>query len=58
MGCEREAVLKLIVKLKKGLAEDLADCPRECRDKAINRVIIHQLELEELLAEEPTFSRS
>ncbi|MCE4619009.1 MAG: hypothetical protein F7C37_06165 [Desulfurococcales archaeon] len=57
MACEREAVMKVIVKLKRALADELSDCPKECREKAINRVIIHQLELEDLLAQEPTFSR-
>lgn len=56
MACEREAVMKVIVKLKRDLADELSDCP-ECRERAVNRVLVYQLELEELLAEESVFGK-
>ncbi len=56
MGCERETVLKILVKIQRDLWEQLRDYP-ECRRKALERIEIYKTELEDLLAQEPTFSR-
>ena len=56
MACEREAILKLLVKLERNLFNVLAECPN-CRKKALERLEIYKTELEDLLAQEPTFSR-
>jgi len=56
MGCEREAILRVLVKLKRDLSRDLSAWP-EARKKALERVAIYQTELEELLAEEPTYGK-
>ncbi len=55
MACEREAVLKLLIKLRRDLSMRLSDC-RKCRDKALEAIEAYKAELEELLAEEPTYS--
>ena len=52
----REAILKLLVKLERDLSNTLAFCG-ECRRKALERLGIYKAELEDLLAQEPTFSR-
>lgn len=56
MTCEREAILKLLVKLERDLAHALSTCG-DCRKKAMERLEIYKTELEDLLAQEPTFSR-
>ena len=56
VGCEREAILRLLVKLKRDLSRDLRDWP-EARERALERLLVYQAELEELLAEEPTYGR-
>lgn len=56
MGCERESVMKVLVKLRRDLARRLAQWP-EARSVALEIVEIYKAELEELLAEEPTFKR-
>ena len=56
MACEREAILKLLVKLERDLSVALTDCSN-CRRKALERLEIYKTELEDLLAQEPTFSR-
>ncbi len=56
MGCEREAILRLLVKLKRDLARDLAGWP-EARRRALERLAVYQAELEELLADEPTYGK-
>jgi len=53
-GCEREATLRLLVKLRRDLSRDLKQWPG-ARERAIERVLVYQAELEELLAEEPTY---
>ncbi len=55
MGCEREAVLRLLAKLEYELAEALKGCP--CRDKALERLLVYEAEIKELLREEPTFGK-
>ncbi len=57
MGCEREAIMRLLVKLERDLASGLERCPEECRRRALERVQIYKLELEELLYEEPVFGK-
>ena len=44
------------MKLERDLARVLAEC-NECRRKALDRLEIYKAELEDLLAQEPTFSR-
>ena len=54
-GCEREALLRLLARLEVELAKDLEGCPLECKRKAIARLELYELELKELLREEPVF---
>jgi len=56
VGCEREAILRLLVKLRRDLSRDLRDWP-EAREKALERLMVYQAELEELLVEEPTYGK-
>ena len=56
MTCEHEAIMRLLVKLKRDLARDLRRWP-EAKKKALERLGVYQAELEELLAEEPTYGK-
>ncbi|BAF34746.1 hypothetical protein APE_0722b [Aeropyrum pernix ovoid virus 1] len=55
-GCEREAILRLLVKLKREMNMRLAGWP-EARKRALEAIELYEAELEELLAEEPTFGK-
>ena len=46
----------MLVKLERDLAKVLVECS-ECKRKALERLEIYKAELEDLLAQEPTFSR-
>ncbi len=48
--------MRLLVKLKRDLSRDLREWP-EAREKALERILVYQAELEELLAEEPTYGK-
>jgi hypothetical protein len=56
MGCEREAILRVLVKLERELNRRLARWP-EARSEALEALRVYKTELEELLAEEPTFGK-
>ena len=56
VACTREAVMRLLVKLKRDLSRDLKPWP-EARKLALERIAVYQAELEELLAEEPTYGK-
>ena len=56
MGCEREAILRLLVKLERDLRKRLDRWPK-ARDEALEALRVYRAELEELLAEEPTFGK-
>ena len=56
MECTREPVMRIIAKLKRDINRYLAEWP-EAQKRALELVLIHQAELEELLAEEPTFGK-
>lgn len=56
MSCERETVLKLLVKLRREIRA--LDIDKQAKAKVLEKIRSYELELEELLAEEPVFSRS
>ena len=55
-GCTYIVALRLLVKLKRDLSRDLKPWP-EARKLALERIAVYQAELEELLAEEPTYGK-
>ena len=57
MRCEREAILRLLARLEAELPEALKDCPVECKEKVVDRILIYEQELKELLREEPVFGK-
>ena len=56
MGCEREIVLKLLIKLRRDI--ELLDIDDYAKGKVLEKIRVYELELEELLAEEPVFRTS
>ncbi len=56
MGCEREAILRLLVKLERDLRRRLSRWP-EARAEALEAVEVYKAELFELLADEPTYGK-
>lgn len=63
MGCEREAVLRLLARLEYELADALRGCrcPDKCREECLHRAMekieVYEYEVKELLREEPVFGK-
>jgi len=56
MGCEREALLRLLVKLERDMRHRLSKWP-EAKREALELIELYKTELFELLAEEPVFGK-
>jgi len=55
-GCEREAILRLLIKLERDMNRRLSKWP-EARREALELIELYKTELFELLAEEPTYGK-
>lgn len=55
-NCEREAILKLLVRLRREIQG--LDIDERAKKKVLEKLRVYELELEDLLASEPVFSRT